>query len=78
MTEENSIYCILLDDIKHLYSLRIALILTCCFNETDALLDKHWDGPLRSDHGDQRHTKVVAFNGFRDGMSGFGSRFLKK
>lgn len=53
-------------------------ILTCCFNETDALLNEHWDWPLKSDHGGKRHTKVVAFDGFGNGMPGFGSWFLDK
>lgn len=60
------------------YKVDITFILTCRFNETDALLNKDRDWPLRSDHVDQRHTKVVAFNGFWDGMSGFGSWFLKR
>lgn len=51
-------------------------ILTCCFNETDALLNKDWDGPLRRNHCGQWHAKVVAFNGLGDGMPGFGSWFL--
>lgn len=50
--------------------------LTCCFNETDALLNKDRDGPLRRNHGRQRHAKVVAFDGLGDGMPGFGPWFL--
>lgn len=51
-------------------------VLTCSFNETDALLNKDWDGPLRRNHCGQWHAKVVAFNGLGDGMPGFGPWFL--
>lgn len=81
MTGNNSLCCCSqLHVIEHLRSSsrRVKQILTCRFNETDALLNEDWDWPLKTDHGGQRHTKVVAFDGFRDGMPGFGPWFLKK
>lgn len=51
---------------------------TCRFNETDALLDEYWDGPLEADHGGQWHAEVVAFIGFGDGMPRFRPWFLGK
>lgn len=79
MTENNSLFCVRLDAIKRLCSLlcKVKQILTCCFNETNALLDEDGDRPLRSDDGGQWHTKVVALDGLRDGMPGFGSWFLE-
>ena len=80
MTGNNSLRCSQLDAIEDACSLlcRVKDILTCCFDETDALLDEDWDWSLRCDHGGQRHAKVVAFDGFGDGMPGFGSGFLEK
>ena len=61
------------------YSLSQAkLLLTCCVNETDALFNEDGDWPLRSDNCGQWHTKVVAFDGFGDGMPGFVTRFLRE
>lgn len=56
----------------------VTLTLTCCFNETDALLDEDRDRLLRSDHVGQWHAEVVAFDGFGDGMPRFGPWFLEK
>lgn len=56
---------------------RSGLLVTCRLDEADALFDEDRDGPLETDHGGQRHPKVVALNGFGDGVSGFGPGFLQ-
>lgn len=57
--------------------LQRGLLVTCCLDEADALLDEDRDGPLGTDHGGQRHPEVVALDGLGDGVSGLGPWFLQ-
>lgn len=53
-------------------------LLTCCLDETDALLYEDWDWPLECNHSRKWNTKIVALHGFGDGMPWFRSWFLRE